>query len=88
MIVNVVTHNITLAVSSRLDVNLHVKVADFGLCRDIYSEGYYTSDNNKKLPIRWMAPESIGIGKYSSSSDVVSGETYVRVRLTWHVDYI
>ncbi|XP_071083792.1 hepatocyte growth factor receptor-like [Haliotis cracherodii] len=65
-------HRDLAARNCMLDVNLHVKVADFGLCRDIYSEGYYTSDNNKKLPIRWMAPECIGIGKYSSSSDVWS----------------
>ncbi|GFO33330.1 hepatocyte growth factor receptor [Plakobranchus ocellatus] len=53
--------------------NLHrVKVADFGLCRDIYEKGYYTSDNRKKLPIRWMAIESIEHGAYSTKSDVWS----------------
>jgi hypothetical protein len=58
--------------SHRLDANLRVKVADFGLCRDVYERGYYKSDNKKKLPIRWMAPESIEKGQYTSKSDVVS----------------
>ncbi|XP_012945572.1 hepatocyte growth factor receptor [Aplysia californica] len=49
-----------------------VKVADFGLCRDIYEKGYYSSDNKKKLPIRWMAVESIEHGAYSTKSDVWS----------------
>ena len=47
-------------------------MADFGLCRDVYEKGYYRSDNKKKLPIRWMAMESIETGSYTSKSDVVS----------------
>lgn len=58
----------------RLDRELRVKVADFGLCRDIYEKGYYHSDNKKKLPIRWMAIESIEKGTYTSKSDVVRWE--------------
>ncbi|KAH9503782.1 hypothetical protein Btru_066614 [Bulinus truncatus] len=49
-----------------------VKVADFGLCRDIYEKGYYSSDNKKSLPIRWMALESVEHGAYSTKSDVWS----------------
>ncbi|XP_055881223.1 tyrosine-protein kinase receptor TYRO3-like isoform X2 [Biomphalaria glabrata] len=49
-----------------------VKVADFGLCRDICEKGYYSSDNKKMLPIRWMAIESIEHGSYTTKSDVWS----------------
>ncbi|XP_067683661.1 hepatocyte growth factor receptor-like [Haliotis asinina] len=65
-------HRDLAARNCMLDDNLHVKVADFGLCRDIYEKGYYSSDNKKKLPIRWMAPESMERGSYSSKSDVWS----------------
>ncbi|XP_056000781.1 plexin A3-like isoform X2 [Ostrea edulis] len=48
-------------------------VADFGLSRDIYERDYYSSDNKKsKLPVKWMAPESLEKGTYSSKSDVWS----------------
>ena len=57
----------------RLDEDFHVTVADFGLSRDIYERDYYSSDNKKsKLPVKWMAPESLEKGTYSSKSDVVS----------------
>ncbi|CAL1528838.1 unnamed protein product [Lymnaea stagnalis] len=55
-----------------LDLNHQVKVADFGLCRDVYERGYYKCDQKQNLPIRWMAIESIAVGSYSSKSDVVS----------------
>ncbi|XP_048252880.1 hepatocyte growth factor receptor-like [Haliotis rufescens] len=65
-------HRDLAARNCMLNDNLRVKVADFGLCRDIYEKGYYSSDNKKKLPIRWMAPESMERGSYSSKSDVWS----------------
>ncbi|CAL1528849.1 unnamed protein product [Lymnaea stagnalis] len=65
-------HRDLAARNCMLDGSLCVKVADFGLCRDIYEKGYYTSDNKKKLPIRWMALESIENGAYSTKSDVWS----------------
>ena len=56
-----------------LDAKLNVKIADFGLARDVYERDYYRSENKKnKLPIRWMAPESITKGFYSSMTDVWS----------------
>lgn len=55
-----------------MDENFTVKVADFGLARDIYSKDYYCSDNKKMLPVKWMAPESLENGTYSTKSDVVS----------------
>ena len=46
-----------------------VKVADFGLSRII--ENYYISQN-KKIPIRWTAPEAIRTMKFDQSCDVWS----------------
>ncbi|GFR88422.1 hepatocyte growth factor receptor, partial [Elysia marginata] len=65
-------HRDLAARNCMLDSLHRAKVADFGLCRDIYEKGYYTSDNRKKLPIRWMAVESIEHGAYSTKSDVWS----------------
>ena len=57
----------------RVDDNYIVKIADFGMSRDVYEKDYYTtSDVNKPMPIRWMAVESMKEGMYSTKSDVVS----------------
>ena len=49
-----------------------VKVADFGLSRDIYERDYYSSDDRKaKLPVKWMALESLEKGIYNTKTDVV-----------------
>jgi len=51
---------------------MQVKVADFGLSRDIYERDYYSSDNRKsKLPVKWMALESLEKGIYNSKTDIV-----------------
>ena len=54
-----------------------IKVADFGLTEDMYVQNYFRHDKSKdvseeKVPIRWMAPESIENGIYHERSDVVS----------------
>ncbi|GFR08901.1 discoidin domain-containing receptor 2 [Trichonephila clavata] len=36
-----------------------IKIADFGMSRDLYSEDYYRIEGRAMLPIRWMAWESI-----------------------------
>ena len=46
-----------------------VKVSDFGLMRQIYKD-VYSSENTKKLPVKWMAPESLYEGIYTIKSDV------------------
>ena len=46
-----------------------VKVSDFGLMREIY-EDMYSGKNTKKLPVKWMAPESINDSIYTIKSDV------------------
>ncbi|XP_053555980.1 muscle, skeletal receptor tyrosine-protein kinase [Bombina bombina] len=46
-----------------------VKIADFGLSRNIYSADYYKANENDAIPIRWMPPESIFYNRYTSESD-------------------
>ncbi|KAG8455051.1 hypothetical protein GDO86_001317 [Hymenochirus boettgeri] len=50
--------------------NMVVKIADFGLSRNIYSADYYKANENDAIPIRWMPPESIFYNRYTSESDV------------------
>ncbi|CAN0124917.1 unnamed protein product [Lampetra planeri] len=47
-----------------------VKLGDFGLSRSMGDSEYYRAASKSKLPIRWMAPESISFCKYTSASDV------------------
>ena len=66
-------HRDLAARNCMLDEQMTVKVADFGLSREIYERAYYSIENNKtKLPIRWMSPESLEKGIYDSKSDVWS----------------
>ncbi|XP_041042779.1 muscle, skeletal receptor tyrosine-protein kinase [Carcharodon carcharias] len=50
--------------------HLVVKIADFGLSRNIYSADYYKANENDAIPIRWMPPESIFFNRYTTESDV------------------
>lgn len=52
-----------------LGENNTVKIADFGLLRHTYGE-IYEMKKAKKLPIKWMAPEALHNGIYTSKSDV------------------
>lgn len=46
-----------------------IKLSDFGLSKEI--DDIYCNTNSKcKMPIKWMAPESINFGKFTSQSDV------------------
>ncbi|XP_075254222.1 uncharacterized protein LOC142345777 isoform X3 [Convolutriloba macropyga] len=49
-----------------------VKIGDFGMSRELYSNDYYKIEGKAVLPIRWMAWESIVMGKFSNKSDVWS----------------
>lgn len=49
-----------------------VKICDFGLTRDIYKSDYYRKGGNGLLPFRWMSPESLVDGVFTSQSDAWS----------------
>lgn len=51
---------------------LTVKLSDFGMSRDIYSNDYYRLTKKAALPVRWLPPESLVYGKFTSHSDVWS----------------
>ncbi|KFM67906.1 Focal adhesion kinase 1, partial [Stegodyphus mimosarum] len=46
-----------------------VKLADFGLSRWVEDQSYYKASKGK-LPIKWMAPESINFRRFTTASDV------------------
>ena len=50
-----------------------VKVADFGLSRDVYATDYYTMSQSVPLPVKWLAPEALFDRTFSERTDVVSG---------------
>jgi serine/threonine protein kinase len=50
--------------------NKVVKVADFGLSRNIYDDAIYYTQKRRKLPIKWMSPESLYDQVFTTSSDV------------------
>ena len=65
--------------SDRINEDFTIKVADFGLSEDIYCKNYFrqalsTHSNEKgiiKLPIKWMALESLTDGIFTEKTDVV-----------------
>ncbi len=57
-----------------MDIHQVIKVADFGLSvsvtgeKDYFRAGEFSSE---KLPVKWLAPESLADRKFSELSDVV-----------------
>ena len=47
-----------------------MKIADFGLARDIYKSELYVKTNSGILPLKWMAIESLFLREFSEKSDV------------------
>lgn len=50
-----------------------LKVSDFGLSQEIYGRSYFrqVEGEETKLPIKWMALESMTDGMFSEKTDVV-----------------
>ncbi|XP_064397081.1 tyrosine-protein kinase Mer-like [Halichondria panicea] len=55
-----------------VDIELVVKVGDFGLARDIYSNDYYRANQGTKIPVKWMAPETLHDAISNEKTDVWS----------------
>ncbi|CAL8099717.1 unnamed protein product [Orchesella dallaii] len=47
-----------------------VKIADFGMARDIYRADYYKKGGKAMLPVKWMPPEAFLDGIFTSKTDV------------------
>ena len=58
----------------RIDGKWVIRISDFGLSECLnYSKDYVRQMKDKeiKLPVKWMAPESLRDGLFSEKSDVV-----------------
>ena len=62
----------------RIDESNTIKVSDFGLSIDFYEKNYVRQEKSTdiKLPIKWMAIESIVDGVFSEKTDVVDNLCY------------
>lgn len=49
-----------------------VKIADFGMARDIYRADYYRKGGKAMLPVKWMPPEAFLDGIFTCKTDVWS----------------
>ncbi|XP_056288940.1 fibroblast growth factor receptor 1b isoform X4 [Pseudoliparis swirei] len=49
-----------------------MKIADFGLARDVHHIDYYKKTSNGRLPVKWMAPEALFDRVSTHQSDVWS----------------
>ncbi|KAL9972286.1 hypothetical protein ACROYT_G018569 [Oculina patagonica] len=52
--------------------NYVMKIADFGLARDIYKDDLYVKKTQGLLPVKWMAPESLFDKVYTEKTDIWS----------------
>jgi len=50
----------------------NVKICDFGMSHNLYAQDYYRVRGQAILPVRWMSPEAVVYGKFSTAGDVWS----------------
>ncbi|WAR22012.1 FGFR3-like protein [Mya arenaria] len=50
--------------------DLVLKIADFGLTRNLSEVDYYRKCGDGRLPVKWMAPEALFDRRYTTKSDV------------------
>ena len=63
---------IIFLISVRVNADLIVKIGDFGRSRDLEGNyDYISQDKKAKLPVKWMAPESLERRLYNEKTDVV-----------------
>jgi serine/threonine protein kinase len=68
-----IVHRDLAARNLLVDSRLQVKVADYGLSRDVDEDrNYYRLTTERPMPLRWTAPESVVSLKWSSASDCYS----------------
>jgi serine/threonine protein kinase len=68
-----IIHRDLAARNCMVNQDLVVKIGDFGLARNLtYAEDYYRKVGRGMLPFRWMAPESLVDGIFTTASDVWS----------------
>ncbi|XP_037533655.1 tyrosine-protein kinase receptor UFO [Nematolebias whitei] len=65
-------HRDLAARNCMLDENMNVCVADFGLSKKIYNGDYYRQGRISKMPVKWIAIESLADRVYTAKSDVWS----------------
>lgn len=65
-------HRDVAARNCLLSAKRTLKLADFGMTRLVFENDYYRFGRKGMLPVRWMAPESLCLGVFSTASDIWS----------------